>query len=251
MPENSLEFEDYAELEPEDLEDLEELEAEEEPLSDEEKKKIESIIDVLIAAYITILFKANLETRLSGSFYALKEVNRARTKAGLKPINIDADTIKKEALKGAEEYKKLLQEKGGSYVVVKKNGTETLEFKAWLKDLRDDTKEKVINIFDDAVTNGWSSDQLKSELGKVEELLTNKRAKAAAFSETRVNEYLVRMKTWKYGKVATVQRHVNSSNPCATCEGMDGEVYEIGSQPPLSHLNCLCSYSIYSFEDTK
>jgi hypothetical protein len=251
MPKNDLDLEEYADLDPEYLEDLEELEAEEEPLTTEEKKKIDSIIDVLIAAYITILFKASLETRLSGSFYALEEVNRARTEAGLKPITLDEDLIKKEALKGAEEYKKLLQEKGGSYVVVKKNGTETLEFKTWLKDLKEDTKEKVMNIFDEAIKNGYTSDQLKSELDKVEEFMTNKRAKAAAFSETRVQEYLVRMKTWKLGKVATVQRHVNSSNPCATCEDMDGEIYEIGSQPPLSHLNCLCSYSIYSFEDSK
>ena len=140
-----------------------------------------------------------------------------------------------------------MKEKGGSYVVVSEGGTEKLVFKEWLKDLNSDTREEVIRIFDQATRGGWRPDKLKSELSKVEELTKNTRASTAAFTETRIQEHQARMVIWSRGEVRLVQRHATGFNSCKTCLEMDGQVYEIGDAPPLSHPRCMCYYSIYSF----
>jgi hypothetical protein len=202
---------------------------------------------LLIAAYITVLYKANIETNISTQYYALGEVNKARLEAGLSPLKLDATTVKQEALSSANEYRKLLKDKGGSYVVVQKGVTEELVFKDWLNGLKSNTKDEIVRIFDKATLEGWNPAKLKNELSKIEELIKNKRASAAAFTETRVAEHQTRMHIWKRGEVRLVQRHVTGLNSCHICQDMDGEIYEIDDAPPLSHFSCKCIYSIFSF----
>ena len=108
-----------------------------------------------------MLYRANIETRISTQYYALDEVNRARVKAGLSPLKLDATTVKQEALSSANGYRKLLQERGGSYVVVQEGGTEKLVFKEWLKGLKTDTKDEVIRIFNQGIREGWVQQTLR------------------------------------------------------------------------------------------
>lgn len=202
---------------------------------------------MLIAAYITVLYKANIETNISTQYYALGEVNKARLEAGLSPLKLDATTVKQEALSSANEYRKLLKDKGGSYVVVQKGVTEELVFKDWLNGLKSNTTDEIIRIFNTATQEGWNPSKLKNELSKIEGLTKNKRASVAAFTETRVAEHQARMHIWKRGEVRLVQRHITGSNSCHVCQDMDGQIYEIDDAPPLSHPACKCVYSIYSF----
>jgi hypothetical protein len=206
---------------------------------------------MLIIGYIASLYKASLETRLSAGYYALQELNEVRMSRGLKPISISSKTLREDCLKAANEYKKLLQEKGGSYVVVKTGNTEKLEFKPWLKDLEADTKKAIINAFDKSIKNNWSPEKLNEELSKIEELTINKRAKAAAFSETRVQQHLANVNIWKKGKVSQVQRHLSTFivNHCGPCIELDENIYNIDDAPPLSHFRCFCFYTIVSFYD--
>ncbi len=216
-------------------------------VSPEEEEKINKTLAILIAAYIAVLYRTNIETQISTQYYALDEVNKARVKAGLSPLKLDATTVKQEALSSANEYRKLMKERGGSYVVVQKGNTERLVFKEWLKDLQSDTKDKIIRVFDNATNEGWTPEKLKDELSQIEELTKNKRAATAAFSETRVQEHRARMHVWQRGEVKTVQRQAHGSQSCKACQDMDGQIYTIEEAPPLSHPNCACFYIIYSF----
>lgn len=162
-------------------------------------------------------------------------------------MKLDATTVKQEALASADEYRKLLKDQGGSYVVVQKGNTELLEFKPWLKDLKTDTKDKILSVFESATQEGWTPAKLRDELSSIEELVKNRRAAVAAFTETRVQEHQARMNVWRRGNVMMVQRHVTGTNSCKTCQDMDGQIYSIFDAPPLSHPRCACVYSIYSF----
>jgi hypothetical protein len=223
-----------------------------EELSQEEKQAIEEIIKAMMSGYMSVLYKNSYEQRLSEHYYALVELNKVRAAEGLPPFSISAKEIDAKAFQAANLYRQILEERGGSFVVVVDEVTQTekLAFKPWLKDLSADTKAQVFDIFSKSIMEDWSPVKLKAELSRVEELIINRRANAAAFLESRVQQHQAKMWTWKQGEVSKVQRHLTKSgNNCEVCIALDGRIYDIEEAPALSHYHCECTYSIYDFEE--
>jgi hypothetical protein len=212
----------------------------------EQENELDRLLEALVLGYILSLVKASLKNNVSSSFYALSELNQARKVAGYEPIKLDMSKITADNIKATKEYEKLLRDKGGSYVVEKINDTEKLVFEPWLNKLQDDTKVKVLDIFEKSKQESWTSDKIKEELSKIEEFGKNRRAKVAAFTETRVQQYEAQMRTWKYGGLEYVQRRsVEGPNVCLTCAVLNRRVFKLGTEPPLSHVSCRCYYTPY------
>ena len=189
---------------------------------------------------------------MSSSLEAVSELNLARVKEGLAPVKIPAKTLSKESIISAANYEKMLKEKGGSYVVETVGNTEKKVFKPWLKDLKSDTRESVLQIMKSAKNEGWTAERIDSEFRKLEEFAVKKRARIAAFTETRNMQYEAQMRTWESGNLEFVQRHaMHKGGTCDVCLGLDRQVFKLGEQPDLSHVNCLCYYSPYITKDAK
>jgi len=215
------------------------------PPEEEQENQIDENLDILIASYIEILYKAALKTQLSSSYEALIELNEARKLVGLNDVFIPAEKIKSEALGEVEKYKKLLGEKGGSYVVVIKEHEEVLEFLPWIDNMKEDTKEKLLTIL------SLPPEQLKTELLKLEDSAKKLRSASAAESETKIHEHFAKMRTWKHGGVKSVQRHLDPAyDNCGACIKMDGNIYLMDGYPAVpTHVHCHCYYTIYEFEE--
>jgi len=189
---------------------------------------------------------------MSSSLEAVSELNLARVKEGLAPVKIPAKTLSKESIISAANYEKMLKEKGGSYVVETVGNTEKKVFKPWLKDLKSDTRESVLQIMKSAKNEGWTAERIDSEFRKLEEFAVKKRARIAAFTETRNMQYEAQMRTWESGNLEFVQRHaMHKGGTCDVCLGLDRQVFKLGEQPDLSHVNCLCYYTPYITKDAK
>jgi len=218
------------------------------------EKKIDDELNKLMLAYVAYLGRAAYELDLSETYYALKELNEARAKAGLRPAKVDFKTLTTENQKIVDEYKKLLKEKHGSYVVVRDESavTEKLEFKSWVDDLKTSEKIKLLDMLNQAETDDWSDEELQSGYDDLLEYDTDVRVPAAAFVETRTVQHQIKMSTWKAGGLLTVQRIAAGVNPCKVCQDLDQQIFEIDECPPLSHIRCQCIYVPYfgnSFED--
>ena len=221
-------------------------------MTDEEESNLDESLEILLLAYIASLSKAALKTQISASLEAVSELNLARLKEGLEPVQISAKTLSKESVVSAASYEKLLKEKGGSFVVERVENTEKKVFKPWLNSLKSDTRKSVLQIFKSAKDEGWTSDKIDSELRKLEEFAVKKRARIAAFTETRNMQYEAQMRTWESGNLEFVQRHaMHKGGTCDVCLGLDRRVFRLGEQPDLSHVNCLCYYSCYITKDAK
>ena len=150
-------------------------------MPDEQEEEIDNYLDAFLAAYILSLYTASAEVMVSESYYALQTLNSAREKAGLEAITGNSEKYVSEALDRAKKYRKMLEDRQGSYVVKEIEGAEKLVFEPWLKGLREDTKKQLLDAFSKATKENWSSSQLKGELDKIEELTIKKRVKVTAF----------------------------------------------------------------------
>ena len=214
-------------------------------MPDEQEEEIDNYLDAFLAAYILSLYTASAEVMVSESYYALQTLNSAREKAGLEAITGNSEKYVSEALDRAKKYRKMLEDRQGSYVVKTVEGTEKLVFEPWLKGLREDTKNQLLDAFSQATKENWTSSKLKEELNKIEELTIKKRVKVTAFSETRTMQYRMKMYVWKESKLEYVRRHAYGKNSCEVCEQLDGQIFKLGDEPPLSHPNCQCDYEPY------
>lgn len=214
------------------------------------KQDVDDDLEKLVLAYIAILSRSAREVDISETYYALNELNEARIKAGLRPVKVDFKQLKAQNQKIVEKYQKLLNDKRGSYVVIRDEaaGTETLEFKPWIADLKKSEKLKVQNLVQQATEEGWSDEQLDLEFDKLQEFDEDVRAPAAAFVETRTVQHQIRMSTWKFAGLARVQRVAAGANPCKVCQDLDQQIFDIDECPPLSHIGCQCVYVPY-FDD--
>lgn len=211
-----------------------------------EQAEIDRYLDTLIEACILSLYKASAEVMVSEPITALKALNNAREKAGLQAIIGNHEKYVNEALNRAKKYRKMLEDKQGSYVVKEIEGKEKLVFEPWLKNLREDTKKQLLDVFSQAINEGWDSSKINAELNKIEELMLKKRVKVTAFSETRMQQYQMKMYVWKESGQEYVKRiSSHGPNTCETCEQLDGQIFKIGDEPPLSHPNCMCDYEPY------
>jgi len=218
----------------------------------EEESNLDEALEILLLAYIASLSKAALKTQMSASLEAVSELNSVRGSVGLEPVKIPAQTLSKESIISASNYEKLLKEKHGTYVVETVGKTEKRVFKPWLNSLKSDTRESVLQIMKSAKDEGWTSDKIDSELRKLEEFAVKKRARIAAFTETRNMQYESQIRTWQSGNLEYVQRHaMHKGGTCDVCLGLDRQVFRLGTQPDLSHVNCLCYYSPYITNDAK
>jgi hypothetical protein len=219
-------------------------------MPDKQEEEIDNYLEILIAAYILSLYTASAEVMVSEPTAALKALNSARQKAGLEVITGNQEQFVNEALNRAKKYRKMLEDKQGSYIVIKVDGTEKLVFEPWLKGLKEDTKKRLLDTFSQATKEEWSSSKLNSELDKIEELMVNKRVKVTAFSETRMLQYQMKMYVWKESGLDYVKRiSQHGPNTCETCEKLDGQIFKIGTEPPLSHAFCMCEYEPYYPEE--
>jgi len=221
-------------------------------MTDEEESNLDESLEILLLAYIASLSKAALKTQMSSSLEAVSELNSVRESVGLDPVKIPAQKLSKESIISAANYEKLLKDRGGSYVVERVENTEKRVFKPWLKSLKSDTRESVLQIMKSAKDEGWTSEKIDAEFRKLEEFAVKKRARIAAFAETRNMQYEAQMRTWSYGGLEYVQRHsAHKPGTCGVCADLDRQVFRLGEQPDLSHFGCLCWYSCYINKDAK
>ena len=219
---------------------------------EENESNLDEALLILYLAYIASLSKAALKTQMAASYEALRELNAVRSTVGLAPVKMNATEMTKKSIVSAAVYERILKEKGGSYVVETVGTTEKKVFKPWLKSLKSDTRESVLHIFESAKNEGWTSDQIDTELRKLEEFAVNKRARVAAFTETRNMQYESQIRTWESGNLQYVQRHaMHKGGTCDVCLGLDRRVFLIQDALPLSHPNCLCYYTPYITKDAK
>lgn len=214
---------------------------------DTQESKVDDELDKLILAYVAVLSRAAHGIDLSETYYALIELNDARIQAGLPPVKVDFKELKAQNKKIIDDYKKLLEEKKGSYVVIRDEaaGTETLEFKSWLSELEDAEKLKILNALKKAKAESWSEDRIHSEFDDLRQFNEDVRVPAAAFVETRTLQHQIKMSTWKEGRLRQVQRIAAGSNPCKICQDLDLQIFDIDECPPLSHMGCQCIYVPY------
>ena len=221
-------------------------------IPDEEESNLDEALEILLFAYIASLSKAALKTQMSSSLEAVGELNSVRGSVGLEPVKIPAKALSKESIISAANYEKLLKDRGGSYVVETVGTTEKKVFKHWLKDLKSDTRESVLQIMKSAKNEGWTAERIDSEFRKLEEFAVKKRARVAAFTETRNMQYEAQIRTWKSGELEYVQRHaMHKAATCGVCADLDRRVFLIQDALPLSHPNCLCYYTPYITKDAK
>jgi len=221
-------------------------------MTEEEESNLDEALEILLLAYIASLSRAALKTQMSSSLEAVSELNSVRGSVGLEPVKIPAKTLSKESIISAANYEKMLKEKGGSYVVETVGNTEKKVFKPWLKDLKSDTRESVLQIIKSAKNEGWTAERIDSEFRKLEEFAVKKRARVAAFTETRMQQYESQMRTWSYGGLQEVQRHaLHDGATCPVCNDLDRQVFRLGEESPLSHAGCRCYYSPYITKDAK
>jgi SPP1 gp7 family putative phage head morphogenesis protein len=215
-------------------------------MPDEQEEGVDSYLDAFIAAYILSLYTASAEVMVSESYYALQTLNSARDKAGLEAIKGNSEKFVSEALDRAKKYRKMLEDRQGSYVVKELEGAEKLVFEPWLQGLREDTKKQLLDVFSQATKEEWPSSKITEELNKIEELTIKKRVKVTAFTETRTMQYQMKTYVWKELKLEYVKRiAAHGKNTCEVCEQLDGQIFNLGDEPPLSHPNCQCDYEPY------
>lgn len=210
-------------------------------------KDIDNKLEKLVLAYIAYLSRAAYDVDLSETYYALRELNDAKIKAGIRPSKVKFKQLKADNQKIVDEYKRLLEEKRGSYVVIRDEsaGTETLEFKPWIAELKESEKLKMLAVLKQATDDEWDDHRLHSEFEKLLNFDENVRVPAASFVETRTVQHQIRMNTWKAGGLRQVQRIAAGSNPCKICQDLDLQIFYIDECPPLSHMRCQCIYVPY------
>lgn len=210
-----------------------------------EERQLDTVLNKFLKAYVKSLYRASLREQSAATLQALDELNAVLIEKKLPPVSLKGNAMR-EAILAANNYKKMLLEGGGYYVVIQAGDTEKLEFRPWLNDLRDDTKKRVLEIWDQARTDNWTGARIDLELRKLEEFMINKRARVAAFTETRTQQYMATMRTWDAGGLEFMERRaVDAQNVCLTCAVLDHRVFRMGDQPPLSHPNCRCFYTPY------
>lgn len=214
-----------------------------------EQAEIDVYLDTLIDAYILSLYKASAEVVVSETITALKALNSAREKAGLRAITDNSEEYVIEALDRAKKYRKMLEDKQGSYVVKEIEGKEKLVFEPWIKNLREDIKKQLLAAFSQAKKEGWKNTKLNQELDKIQETMIKKRVEVTAFCETRVLQYQTQMSVWDRGAEYVKRFCYQDARTCGICWDLDGQIFKIGEEPPLSHPFCRCGYNLYFPEE--
>ena len=214
-----------------------------EKLTEEEENKLDEAINLLIFSYILSLSRAALKVNISSFFYATADLNSERNQAAMEPVNVGMTQITNDAVLNTKKYEKMLREKEGSYIV---NFKEKKVFSPWLKNMRLDLKEEYLEFREKAVTESYTQEQIKEELSKMKDFAKDRRARAAAFSETRVLQDEANRRAWKFGGLKYVQRgSKEDSHVCGKCASMNNQIFELENSPSLSHLGCRCFYRPY------
>lgn len=212
-------------------------------MDEEQKKKLDHAIEALILLYLLRLSKASLDVSVSSAYYAIKELNTARTGAGLQAVDTNIKDISVNALKSAKNYKVLLEEKGGSMIV---NSYHKKEFIPWLNNLKDVLKIQITDI-----VNNLPKEQWDSEFQKIGDFAKNVRVPVTSWVETRVQMHDVKKQVWKRELQEKLQRcSVDDDRTCDVCIAMDGEIYGINEAPDIEvHNKCRCYYIVYFGEN--
>lgn len=208
-------------------------------MDEEQKKKVDHAIEALILLYLLRLSKASLDVSVSSAYYAIKELNIARTGAGMGVVDTNIKDISVNALKAAKNYKVLLEEKGGSMIV---NPDHKKEFVPWLNNLKDGLKIQITDIVDNIPKEQWDS-----EFQKIGDFAKNVRVPVTSWVETRVQMHDVKKETWKREIVEKLERcSMDDDRVCAECISLDGKIYKIDEAPDIQvHLHCRCYYIVY------
>lgn len=214
--------------------------------TENEDSIIDEALAILGAVYITSLAHSALSARIAASITALDGLNKARSAAKLKPVNIKLSEIVRSSSEAVKIYETMLKEKGGSMVVE----DDIKSFNPWLNNLTTETKTQLHEIFDKSKTESWSSAKIKEELGKIESFGKNVRAKNAAFCETRVQQDEATRKLWTYGKLEMCQWHtMEDSRVRPKHVERNHRVYKIKEIPSFGEPNCRCFATPYIVKD--
>ncbi|HZK70582.1 MAG TPA: hypothetical protein VFD03_03550 [Clostridia bacterium] len=208
-------------------------------MDEEQKKKVDHAIEALILLYLLRLSKASLDVSISSAYYAIKELNIARTGAGLVTVDTNIKDISVNALRSAKNYKAMLEDKGGSMIV---NSDHKKEFVPWINNLKDGLKIQITDI-----VNNLPKEQWDSEFQKIGDFAKNVRVPVTSWLETRVQMHDVKKQVWKREKLEKLERcSVDDDSTCAECISLDGEIYGINEAPDIEvHLHCRCYYIVY------
>jgi len=211
-------------------------------LNNEDEETLENALEALTAVYVASLVTNALETQLKASVEALDELNTARKTAGFEPVKMALEDMTAESVKATKIYEKLLREKGGSYIIK----DDVKVFSPWLKKLRTDTKQEIIEVFTKARDEGWTAQRVRSELKQIQQLKEEIRAYNAAYCETRVLQDEATRRTWEAGNLEEVEWHtMEDERVRPTHQARNHQVYTLNDCPSLGEPGCRCYISAY------
>jgi len=194
-------------------------------------QKVSNAIDKLETQMAEALAYTATKAYIAGDLFAQKNIG----------VKLGFDLVKKAADDYANEYKRLLVEQGGGYVV--ENGN--LIFKPWFQEANQKAREEVADMINTGIREGKSIDDIKKPLRKyfnqrkrhAEMVARTETAKIQDIASTR------RMEEQGVDKVQWITAEDERVRDSHAERHM--QVFDIRSSPSLGEPNCRCVKTPY------
>lgn len=192
-----------------------------------DKQKIDKSFDDLDDALALTFTEAAVRSHIAGDIATQKKIG----------VKVSFNLVKSAATEYGKEYKKLLTERGGGYIV--ENGQ--FQFKAWFKESSLANREKVADIINTGIKEGKGIRETKKELRQffnerkrhAEMVARTETAKVQGIATTtRLKEQGIDQVQW----ITAEDERVRSSHAERHLK-----VYDIGEAPSLGEPNCRCT----------
>lgn len=215
------------ELTPEELEEL----------TEDEKLEIDKIISLFIIAYAGRLIAGHGARILRTVQTELPIIKKVQKNAGVQITNFTPGDISNWSKNEIENYRTMLLDYGGSYIV--KNGI--LEFKDWMKDLRPSLIESAEKVIIQSKTYGYTPQKLREELLTALGNEYNNRLYVGAYVESRVIEDKTKRELYADTGVIYVTWYTQrDSKVRPSHRARQGKVYLLDECPSLGEPGCRC-----------
>lgn len=192
-----------------------------------DEKQIDKAFDALDDTLALTFTEAAVQSHIAGDIAVQKQIG----------MKISFNLVKSAATEYGKEYKKLLTERGGGYIV--ENGR--FEFKPWFKESRLANREKVADIINTGIKEGKGIRETKKELRQffnerkrhAELVARTETAKVQSIATTtRLKEQGIDQVQW----ITAEDERVRSSHAERHLK-----IYSVNDHPELGEVNCRCT----------
>jgi len=197
-----------------------------------DEKQIDAAFTVYEASLVTVYTASAVRAHIAGDLATQKQLG----------IKTSFNLVKSAATEYGKEYKKLLVERGGGYVV---NDAGQFVFKDWFRESNLANREKVADIINTSIKEGKGVRETKKDLKEF-------------FSQRKNHAELVaRTETAKVQGIATITRLKEQGIDKVQWITAEDErvrdshaerhlkMYALGTQPALGSPNCRCTIQGY------